>query len=274
MILYRGTKGTGEPMFVGGPFSIRKVKKPKTAPSFTDALPVALIWSAIPGDPWSSNKERRKSHFVDTSRVEAVKLLHGKVLDLRPQGNYTSLYWILKALGYGKNKIFTIEEALKVYNYLHNRIIGKAVGGEFKYKVLDEDENEVDDDEVPLSFRNPQTTISYFARTDFEGAPGIDTAANIVADTFIFVDSPAVQRVATALGYKCIVYEDVFGGGEYAAPELLGTEVEDLPGVKMEEDIDWDEVPVHNTYRPLTPDAVQPLWTKPAEEVLKTLKNK
>jgi hypothetical protein len=271
VILYRGIKGTGESAFVGGPFSVRKVKKPKTAPSFTNSLPVALIWSAVPGDPWSSNKERKKAHFVETSRVEAVELLSKKILDLRSHGNHTSLYWILKALGYGKNKVFTIEDALKVYNYLHNRIIGRAVGGEFKYKVLDENEEEIDDSEVPLDLRNPQTAISYFARTDFEVNPGINTAANIIADTFIFVDAPAVQRVAMALGYKCIAYEDVFGGGEYAAPELLGVEVEDLSGVKMEEDIDWDEVPVHDTYRPLTPDATRPLWTKPADEVLETL---
>jgi hypothetical protein len=281
MILYRGTKDISDIRVFG-----KKKKKPKTAPSFTDSLPVAIIWSAVPGDSYTRED---KAGFIPSSVVQAAEFNCRKILDLRKYGLYTGLSSVLEELGYGSNPHFTIDEALKIYAYLHNRIIGKAFGGEFKYRLavdqeffetevddFDEDEHEFDDEgkvivtehDVPLSLRVPMTQIYVFGVPSFEFNPSIETARGLIADTFVFADAPAVQRVARASGYDCIVYEDVFEGGESAAPEILGVNVLDIPGIKEEEDIEDEWLPAHDTYRPLNLDAFRILWEKPAPEVL------
>jgi hypothetical protein len=93
-----------------------------------------------------------------------------------------------------------------------------------------------------------------------------DSGYRLQADTFIFADAPAVQRAARVAGYDCIVYSDVFEGGRHASEVLLGVDVEELPGIDLDEDLEDDLVVVHDTYRPLVP--VERLWMLPAQQAL------
>lgn len=257
MEIYRGTRTPSRKTVLG-------------APSYTPVLPVALVWSAQGADPWSSNRECWKARFVQGSTVHAAELHPEKLLDIRSFGNHSAFSSFLEVLGYKEHEegTFSHEEALRVYNYLHNRVIGKAKGGYFSYMVLDENGEAMDESEVPLSLRNPQTLISFEARDDFEWMGTLEEASRLIADTFIFADTPAIQKAARRLGYDCIVYEDVFAGGTDAAPELLNVEARDIAGIQMRFDIENELVPVHDTYRPLDEKAITRLWSRPAEEIL------
>lgn len=260
MEIYRGTRTPSRKTLLG-------------VPLYTPVLPVALVWSAQGADPWSSNRERWKARFVQGSTVHAAELHPEKLLDIRSFGNHSAFSSFLEVLGFKDSSdaegTFSHDEALRVYNYLHNRVIGKAKGGEFSYKVFDEDGDVMEDSEwVPWDLRNPQTLISSVARDDFDYVSTIEQASRLVADTFIFVDAPAIQKAARRLGYDCIVYKDVFAGGIDAAPELLNVEAKDIAGVEMRFDIEYELVPVHDTYRPLDEKAITHLWSRPAEEIL------
>jgi hypothetical protein len=260
MKVYRGTQ-TPDP---------GRTRKKGFAPSYTSVLPVAIIWSAHPGDEW----DQYPPAFTGSSTVHAAELRCRKLLDLRKLGTYCAFSEVLRLMNYGKNKHWTIEEVLKVYNYLHNRITGRAPGGEFKYRVMEEpySDHQMSEDDVPWDLMNPETLISWHAHPEFEMNPSLDSASILIADTFIFIDSPGVRRVAKAMGYDCIVYMDVFHGAEEASKLLLGIDVEDIPGIQEEEDIDWDYVPSHDTVRPLNPDTIRPLWSRPSEEVVEVWK--
>jgi len=249
MKLYRGTQKPKPELGVRG------------APSYTPILEVAMVWSAMPGDMWA----RRKSSFLKGSTVHIAELNTDKILDLRGLGTYASLGDVLRKLDYDRYPDF--DETLKIYNYLHNRVIGKAKGGEFRYKVFDEEE-ELSESDVPFDLRNPQTLISWEARDDFYSEPTIDVSDRLVADTYIFIDAPAVQKAARSLGYECIVYTDIFQGGETAINELLGIYCEDITGIAVEYDIDDEEVPAHDTYRQLTKDAIIILESKQTNDIL------
>jgi hypothetical protein len=244
----------------------RDIKGARKGLSFTPSLPVAVIWSARPGDVWS----RTRTAFLPTSTVHTAQLRLRNPLILG-EGCYNSLSNILKMLRYDYVGGISEGEVTKIYNYLHNRLIGKAKGGEFLFKVLDEDYEEIDDDVVPFSLSIPDTLISWVAREEWHEEPTIETAAHLVADTYIFVDAPAVQRAALSQGYDSIVYVDVFAGGTWAAEDLLGCDVEELDGITMDYDIEDEYVPTHWSLRLLDADIVESMTAKPTEEIVATV---
>jgi hypothetical protein len=250
MILFRGTQRVGLP-------GVRK------GVSYTPSLPVALVWSAVPGDAWG----RTPPQFLPTSTVHFAKLNTKRVLDLGD--NHTSMGIVLRALRYKKRGGIELDQVIRIFNYMQNRVTGKAPGGDFKYQEVGEDGETIEPD---WSFR---TQIQLW-REDFQMySDGDDNLlGRIIADTFIFADAPAVQRAALALGYEAIKYSDVFVGGTYAAPKLFGKDVdgEYLQGVDMEYDLEGEDVPTHVTYRPLTPGAIQPTGAMRSLELMRRLK--
>lgn len=259
MKLYRGTQYPG-----------RKGLQKTT--SWTPSLPVAVIYSAVPGDPWASNRERSKAHFLDTSTVHSAELKDGaKVLDLCGGGNYCSLYHTMEKLDFGKPDGLTHGEGEKILIGLHNRYMREVTmsGGPFKYAVYENDdlEDRYDEDDVPFDIRRPQTLISWIVLENWEYDPK-DTGRAFLIDAFALADSPTFRNVARRLGYEGVKYEDVFAGGEYAAPKLLGCDVEELEGVEEEYDLEGDEVPMHETFRPLNKDVLTDFEKTPTEEVL------
>lgn len=245
MKIYRGTQRTA-------------IEGCKKLLSFAPSLDVAMIYSAHPGDVWS----RRPAGFLPTSTIHIVEMPNARILNLGEGDNFASFSGILRQLRFGEEHGITEEEARKILNYLHNRLTGRVPGGEFTFKITDEDGDEV---EFDFSFR--ETDISQFRDEHFEWDH--DTASQLEADTFIFADAPAVRTVARRLGYDALSYEDVFSGAVTAAPQLLGREVEDLEGVEMNFDIEGRDVPVHQTIRPLHDLTCT---TKPTSEILATLK--
>lgn len=239
------------------------------ATSWTDSLPVALIWAAVPADPWSSSRERQHAHFIDTSTVHAAHLAlhHPLVFDY----NSASVTDVLRALGYGAPNGITHDEARKVFNYLHNRIYGKAAGGEFSYVIMDEDGDELDPDDAPFSLTGSSSYILDL-RDEFEYA-GIEVAERLQADVYVFFDSKTVQAVARRLGFDGFVYPDIFQGCEYAARDLFGPDVEcdDVRGISDDRDVKGETVWTHRTYRPLVEGAVVDAWASPVEDLLPEL---
>lgn len=229
--------------------------------SFTPCLGAALIYSAVPGDVWSN----RKTTFAPGSSVSAAVLDKDPALILGDGETYASVGEVLRALKYEREGGITHDEALKVYNYLHNRLIGKAKGGDFGYVYTDEEGEVVED--VPLSFMRPESVISYHAKEEFDGGDGLAAADRLVVDAFILADTPVVQRVAVRLGFKSILYTDVFSGGEYAAKELLDLDVHDLACVMDCIDLEDESVPCHETVRPLSGAGIDYQWTLPSEEI-------
>ena len=253
---------------MSGPFyrgtQLRRVKGVHKLPTYTPSLPVAVIWSSEPPD-WN-----RAASFLPTSSVHQIRTDIRNPLILS-QENYESLSSILRSLRYGTPEGISIDEVVRIYNYLHNREIGKARGGQFNYKGYNvyEDFEEVDDYDVPLSIIRPQTRISWYLRDAFEDEPSIRTAQNLEADTFIFADTPAVQRAAIALGYDALFYPDVFAGGT-VSEELLGCPVEFLDDVWEDMDIEMDDVPSHWSVRILDPRVIKQTITTPTEVILET----
>lgn len=237
--------------------------------SFTYSLPVAVIWSAQPGDEWG----RRKPSFLPTSTVHVAKIDARSPLTLSDE-SYATLGDVIRLLGYGKPGGISDEEVRKVYNYLHNRLIGKAPGGDFLYALVDEEGTPVGEDDVPFSLRSPETIISWHARGAWDLAYELDesleAADRLTADTFIFADAPAVQRAALARGHDVLVYRDVFAGGERAAMGLLDRQVKDFAGIRMEYDLESTRVPTHWTVRVLDPKAIVEMSAVPTAEVLRT----
>lgn len=257
MMLYRGTQKPD-------------AKGVRGAASYTPSLPVALIWSAVPGDMWA----RRPANFLPTSTIHFASLATDadKVLRLS-DSNHESFSEVLGLLKYGEPSGIDQDGVLKILQYMHNRIIGKAKGGEFRYIVLDEDGYPQDESDLPLSFTNPMTLIGELKDAfEFDGRHFLVSHANrLTADTFIFADAPAVQRAALKLGYQAISYPDLFVGGETAAKQLLDMEVEDLQGVQIQRDIDSDDVPTHETIRPLAKSSVEPIKAVRTLDLLKEI---
>lgn len=222
--LYRGTQRLD-------PGGIRK------SMSFTDSKDVAIIWSAVPADVL----RRSKAKFVPSSTLHTIEVDTSNALDLGD--NSSTLGNVLRLL-----EGISHEEVLKILNYMHNRLTGRAKGGEFSFHVLDEDGNNPLEEEEVFGFSFTQTLISWF-RDEWDYSPSIEEADRVVADTFIFADAPAVQRAALRLGYDWLTYRDVFEGGRSASIDLLKTTVGELEGVKWERDLNWEKVPTHQTYR-------------------------
>jgi len=184
---------------------------------------------------------------------------------------WANLGRILQKLRYGYVGGIEEDEVRKIYNYLHNRLIGKAPGGEFMYKLLGEEGERIDDYDIPLSLLSPETAISWVGREDWDMDPSIDTALRLEADTFIFADAPAVQRAALAQSYDAIIYPDVFQGGEVASETLFGCDVTDLAGIWEEDDLEDEYVPTHWTLRLIDPSIVVSQTSTPTYEILRTL---
>jgi len=237
MLLYRGTQ---RPEISG----VRK------GLSYTPSLAAAIIWSSVPPDVWS----RREAVFLPTSTVHRARLKRSaKVLSLA-EDNYVSFDHVLAILGYGERDGIDHAEALKILQYMHNRITGRARGGEFLYRVVDEDGEELNERDLPFSLSNPMTLIGEF-KDEFGGDDSI--AARLRADTFIFADAPATQRAALKLGYDALHYRDLFAGAESVSEKLLGIRADDLEGVETDYDLQGEDVYVHETYRPLKAGAIE-----------------
>lgn len=242
--------------------------------SWTPSLPVAVIYSALPSDIF---RGRGKAEFLEGSTVHMADLKEdAKILELC--GGYHDCAWshLMESLDFGKPEGITKEEAKRVLNYLHNRLIGKALGGEFNYKVYEVFEDadwEEMDMMAEVDWLRGETLVSHFR--DFEIEEGNvlgGVTMQLVADTFIFADAPMVRKVAKRLGYDALMYQDVFGGGPSAAKDLLGCEdIEDVPGISMEWDNLSDEedaIATHDTVRPLHDETLTNLRSVPVEELL------
>lgn len=227
--------------------------------SWTDSLGVAVIWSARPGDAFSYSEEFRRATFLSTSTVHEARIAASRVLHLSDQ-TYMSLGDLFGALP------FSEAEAKKVFNYLHNRIIGKASGGDFEYEYRNEFDEPMDSEDLPFSLLHPVTLMSE-AREDWDWQ-GSEVADRVLVDTYALADTPAVQRAAIAAGFEALSYWDVFAGGEYGARELLGVEVEQLDHVSTLWGLDGRYVPTHWTYRPLVASAIQIVGSVPTASLL------
>lgn len=255
------------------------------AASWTPCLGAAIVWASVPPSVWSSFEESRRARFVDGSTVTAAKVSAAKVLDLG--GPDQSLGEVLRALSFEEGDGITTDEAMRIFNYMHNRLIGKARGGEFKYRVFDADGEAMDPRDVPLSFSMPETLIS-MTRDDFDlarpdtlpttpaqarVAARLAKADRVSADAFVFADTPTVQKVARRLGFDAIVYLDAFGGGPGALRDLMGIDPEQVDCLTEEDDPfsddDWRQntLWLHETLRPLSDDIVKVEWSEPAPKV-------
>ena len=236
--------------------------------SFTPCLGAALVYSAVPANAWSSSKELSKAHFVEGSTVTAVRL------DVEPYIDWPylslSIGDVMRALKFEEPDGITEEEVRRIYNYMQNRILGKAAGGEFKYKLFDEDGDEMSDEDLEEE-KDILTTGIAWARDNWDYDATLHTADCVAADTFIYADCPVVVKVAQRLGFRGIRYLDVFDAG-YAVKDLFGIEdIFEIECVEQEEDIEWEEVPSHVTVRPLAGANVEVVWQKPALVVMEEL---
>jgi hypothetical protein len=219
--------------------------------SFTDSIDVATIWSAAPGSAFASIKENRQARFLPTSTVHAAYLAMRRPIVW--DDNYISLSDVLSTLRFGRDGGITVEEVGKIYNYLHNRLTGKAKGGEFRYVIRDED-GEIEEESDGLDFSGRTRILD--EKDLFLETEDLATASRLAADAFIFADTPMVLKAAQRLGHDGIVHGDVFDGASAASKDLLGRKVDSLDGVEEERDIDDEWVPTHRTYRPFHADQV------------------
>jgi len=257
VLMYRGTHGTDP-----------NATQLKT-PSFTPCLDAATIYSAIPGDEWG----RRAPSFLETSTVHAAFIDASPVLRLGGNEPQANLGDVLRDLKFGQPEGISRDEVVRIYNYLHNRALGRTPGGAFKYQVFDDEGTLLDledDDVVPFSISRPQTIFSVFRESfDFSRDNEILVeASGLVADAFVFADTPAVVRAAQRLGFRGISYMDVFEGAEAAAPVLLLCEAEDIDCIEELQDLEGDLVLCHETLRPLPGAEVSYVWHRPAASLM------
>lgn len=255
MIVYRGTQR-------------RDVEGALKSLSFTDSLPVAVIWSSLPGDVWAN----RPTKFLSTSTVHAYEVFPRNTLVLGGEEPGMSLGDVLRALDYPNG--ITPDETRKIFIYLHKRLLGRTKGGGlFNYLYVDEEGDEYTDDDLSFDLTNPETMLSK-ALWDWDGEFEDEAVTNIAnrlyIDNFAFADAPAVQRAAIKLGYDSIAYVDAFAGGADASKELFDVPVNKLVGVRME----WDivagnkKIPTHLTLRILDDRIVKQRWSFPTSDVL------
>lgn len=230
--------------------------------SFTPCLGAALVYSAVPADAWSSSKTLSKTHFVPDSTVSAATIRSAKTLDWMWLS--MSLGDVLRSLRFGKENGITEEEVRRVLNYLDKRAVGRVAAGEFKYKIFDEDGEAYERGEEPWALLS--TGIGYI-RDEWDGDPSIGVVERLAADTFVFVDTPLIQKVAERLGFQAVRYIDAFTGAKYAFRDLLKIEPEDVECLEEEMDLEDDYIWSHETLRPLTGADVEYVWQGPAQAV-------
>lgn len=262
MKLYRGTQ-------------LPEVKGRHKLTSWTPSLPVAVIYSARPADIFGG---RWDPEFLEGSTIHMADLkADAKILQLCKGYHDCSWQTLMESLDYGKPNGITRAEAKRVLHYLHNRLTGKAPGGDFNYKVLDLETEPIEGERLDMmetvDWLHGESLITYFRDLEFEEfSPTGGVTLQLVADTFIFADAPKVRTVAKRLGYDALQYDDLFVGGDSAAEKLLGCEeIEDVPGIRMEWDTvseDEDLVPTQVTIRPLHQGVLTNLRSVPVQEVL------
>jgi hypothetical protein len=250
MLVFRGTR-------------LSHVKGRLQGASYTTALPIALIWSARPPNPWGS-KAQAKAAFVPHSTVHFARLDPSTVLELY-DSNHMSMEDVLLKLRFGEPDGITAEETEKVFHYLTNRLSGRAPGGEFRYRMQD-----MEDENIEGSIF---TFASEHYRRFYWDSDDIETARGFIADTFIFADSPTVQKVAARLGYKVLSYPDVCGGCEQAVEDLFDLkDVYALRGIFRELDVEFTYMPTHTTLREIVPGGIVPTGAIRSSELLRRLK--
>lgn len=257
-VLYRGTQRPS----TGGRFAIE---------SWTPSIGVAVIWSGQPGNPYAHDKALRKTNLLPTSTVHAGCLPTGaKIVDVAMDESHVSLGHVLRLLGAGESDGIPFDEVRKILNYLHNRAIGKVRGAnpEFGYRI-----GEPDDDgfELDLGDILRGRTAFLALRDELEFRDALEVGDELVADTYVFMDAPAVQRAAVARGIGALRYLDVFEGGITAAPALFDREIDDLDGIDRVLDLEGEDVPVHVTVRPLVP--VTLLGSRPSRELVDSIRS-
>lgn len=256
MKLYRGTQRKT-------PVGLQKVS------SWTPSLAVAVVYSAQPGDAWSSRGS--SAEFRSTSTVHMAELRDGaKVLALCGGENDCSFLRMMEQLEFGKPNGMTHEEGILILRLLHIRYIREVgwSGGPFNFIVLDDDGEPMDHSEnVPFDIRRPQTLISWVVIDGFDDDPRA-MAGNFILDTFALADIAIVRNIVRRLGYDALSYDDVFLGGKSAAPQLLGCQVGELDGVRTGWDLNSDRIPLHETVRPLNKDVLVDRQSVPTAEVL------
>lgn len=244
MLWYRGTQTADPKRSVRGPLS------------FTPCLAAAVIWAARPGDVWSDTPAR----FTSDSTVSAAHIDATPVLELGGD-LMLSVADVLRLLHWGQPDGITHGEALRIYNYLHNRLIGNASGGEFWYEAT-EDGEPIESDMLML-LRGWSRILE--ARENFDWDPTLEEAGNVVADVFIFADTPIVAKVAARLGYRGLSYPDVFEGASGAAEDLMGLDdIDRINCIEWSVDGRGEYVPYIPTLRPLKKAHIEYQWHEPA----------
>lgn len=199
-----------------------------------------------------------------------------RVVDVEMDGSATSLAHVLRVTGYGKPNGIPDVEVRKILNYLHNRVMGKIAGHnpEFQYRVRDPeqgDDKDSEDMELDLGDLLRGRTSFLVLRDELDYEDPLEVGERLVADTYVFVDAPAVQRAAKAYGLGALRYLDVFEGGITAAPALFDREVDDLDGIDRVLDLEGEDVPVHVTVRPLV--SVETLGSRPSAELVDVIRS-
>lgn len=222
--------------------------------SYTPLATAAAIYSTHPGSEFGE-----KPSMFETSTVQPAFIRAGKPLKIP----YTATTFgdVLRKLRYGEPNGITDDEVLRVLAYLHNRIVGatgEVFSGDFSYKIVDEDGEEVEADWGDLLHGRTQILN---LRDEIESWPDetLEKADTLQAPTYVFADSPTVKKVAERLGYDAFVYSDLFGPGEMSQM-LFNKAGEDLEGVEQEDD--WltdDDVLAIQTIRPFSEDQVRPV---------------
>lgn len=226
--------------------------------SWTPCLACAIIWSSSPIE----------KALVPTSTVHAARLPLGThVFDATRWGSAWNLRDVFDAIGDPAN--FELDVKKFLYG-LHKRRLGRTrLPSEFKAIVFDEDDESIlDDDEfVDFSFMDPDTTPRAFYREFFEFDPTLETASRFVADSFVFADSPTIQRLLKAKGYGAVRYIDPFDGASLVSKKLLGMDADEIPGVEEVLDLDLEYTLTHETLRPFV--EMEILWSQPSKALVK-----
>lgn len=234
----------------------RGVRGVKVLQSYTPLASAATIYSMRPGDPFAHARERRAPCLLPTSTVHPVFVRSTR--PFRADGLVLSLGDVMRALRYGEPDGMTDEDVAKTLNYLHNRIVGRAAGGDFEYEFRDEDGEEIDTDLGDLLRGRTRFVVLKEDVLDArDAAEALALADQLHADAFIFFDAPGVKRAAARLGYDAFAYADPFGADE-AAVSLFGKETSELRGI----DEEWglgERTAVIETVRPFADAQVWPV---------------
>lgn len=239
--------------------------------SWTPCLAAAVVYAAKPGEGLLSSGPA----FLKTSTVFAAEIEYRSPLILPKD---TTLRHVLESLRFGHDEGMSLRDVKSTLMYLSKRYVGAVPGGSFKFVLLDED-GDPREDEGFISLR--RTPIHDFWQDfEFEDEDAqLHEAGLFVSDSFVFADAKPVQDAARRLGYDAIVYEDVFGGAEYALPDLVGISPDEVSCLFHDEDpmSFWSEEDeyqwYHETVRPLNEEIVEITGSVPAQDAAESLRS-